>query len=71
VPANWKDTYRKALLEKDPKRLVDAIRLAESAIQARLQELATSSDVGNGIERADLNTALRDLIALKAEYRLP
>jgi hypothetical protein len=28
------------------------------------------SDAGNGMERAALNTALRDLIALKAEYNL-
>jgi hypothetical protein len=70
VTLNWNDPYRKALQEKDPKSVPVAIRLAENAVHARLDELAVQSDVGNGMERAALNTALRDLIALKVEYGL-
>jgi hypothetical protein len=70
VTANWNDPYRKALQETDPKCVAVAVRLAENAVHARLDELAVLSDAGNGMERAALHTALRDLIALKAEYNL-
>jgi hypothetical protein len=70
VSANWNDPYRKALQETDPKCVPMAVRLAETAVHARLDELAVQSDGGNRTERAALNTALRDLLALKAEYNL-
>ena len=68
VTADWSDTYRNALLEKDPKRIAEAVRLAEESIQARLLEIAAPGSGRNGREQADLNTALRDLVALKARY---
>ena len=70
VTADWSDTYRNALLEKDSKRIAEAVRLAEESIQARLLEIAAMGGGRNGREQADLNTALRDLVALKAKYRL-
>jgi hypothetical protein len=70
VPVDWKQAYRTALHEKDRKGLTVAVRLAEDAIQARLQHLTTLGEGRHDKERADLNTALRDLIALKAEYGL-
>jgi hypothetical protein len=70
VTAVWSDTYRNALLEKDPKRIAEAVRLAEESIQARLLEIAALDGGRNGREQADLNTALRDLVALKVRYRL-
>jgi hypothetical protein len=71
VPVEWKQAYRSALQEKDHQRLGTAVRLAESAIQARLQELEGVIKVGHGSERAGLKTAMKDLQAIKAEYRLP
>ena len=71
VPVEWKQAYRAALEEKDRKRLITAVRVAESAIQARLQELEGVIKVGHGSERAELKTAMKDLQAMKAEYRLP
>lgn len=70
VTANWNDPYRQALQETDPNRVSVAVRLAENAIHARLDELAVQTDGGNRMERAALSTALRDLLALKAEYNL-
>jgi hypothetical protein len=48
-----------------------AARLAESAIQIRLQELKGLTKGNHGSERAALKTAMKDLRAIKAEYRLP
>jgi len=70
VTANWNDPYRNALQEKDPRGIGVAIRLAENAVHARLDELAVQGEGGSPVERAALNTALRDLVALKTEYGL-
>ena len=40
----WQDEYQTALLELDPKKLLDRIHAAEAAIFKRLQELAQNSD---------------------------
>jgi hypothetical protein len=61
--------YRTALREEDRKHLVAAVRLAELAIQARFQEVEGMAKAG--AERAALKTAIKDLQAIKAEYRLP
>jgi hypothetical protein len=58
------------LFEKDPKRIAEAVRLAEETIEARFLEMVALDDRRNRSEQADLNTALRDLIPLKAKYRL-
>jgi hypothetical protein len=61
--------YRTALREEDRKHLVAAVRLAELAIQARFQEVEGMAKAG--AEPAALKTAMKDLQAIKAEYRLP
>lgn len=69
MTADWDDTYRNALLETDLKRIADAVRIAEETISARLRDVAALNDGGNRKEKADLNTALRDLVALRVKYR--
>jgi hypothetical protein len=43
--------------------LIEALRIAEDAIHARLRQLDA--------ERAALKTALKDLVAIKSRARLP
>jgi hypothetical protein len=71
VAVDWKQAYRTALQEKGRERLIAAVRVAESAIQARVQELESLINGGNGLERAMLKIAMKDLRAMRSEYRLP
>jgi hypothetical protein len=57
--------------EQGRNSLIDALQRAEDAIQARLQELEGSTQGGDGMERAALKTAMRDLSAIKTQARLP
>jgi hypothetical protein len=71
VPIEWKQAYRTALQENERQRIIVAVRLAESAITARLQELEGLTKLGHGPERASLRTALKDLQAIKLSAGLP
>lgn len=44
-PARWVDLYHSAILEVDYQKLPERVRLAEDAIEARAQVLATSGSV--------------------------
>jgi len=67
----WQEAYRLALKSQPRDSLVEAIRVAEAAINSRLQEIEGSTEPGHGTERASLNTALKDLAAIKTRGRLP
>ena len=61
VESSWRDLYRAAILELDPKRLQARVQAAEDAIQARASgEARVSRD-----ERRELNDALSTLRVLK------
>lgn len=61
VESNWRDLYRAAILELDPKRLQARVKAAEDAIQARASgEARVSRD-----ERREMNDALSTLRILK------
>jgi hypothetical protein len=51
--------------------LIAALRVAEAAIQARLQEIEGWTEPGHGTERFALKTAMKDLVAIKTRARLP
>ncbi|HWO28493.1 MAG TPA: hypothetical protein VNO32_06805 [Candidatus Acidoferrum sp.] len=57
VESQWRDLYRAAILELDPKRLQARVKAAEDAIHARaLSEARVSRD-----ERREMNDALSTL----------
>jgi hypothetical protein len=41
----WVRPYRRAVVELDPDKLPERIKIAEQAIQARLAELGDSGDI--------------------------
>jgi hypothetical protein len=61
----WRELYRTALNEQDHRKLAEAVIAAESAIFARFQELAGIAYCSK--ERAELNTATKDLLAIKVK----
>jgi len=64
----WQPEYRAALLEVDPKKLLELVHAAEGAIFNRLQELAQSSDSpDNKAERQAIQDALSNLRVLQRE----
>lgn len=61
VESQWRDLYRAAILELDPKRLQARVKAAEDAINARAScEARVSRD-----ERREINDALSTLRILK------
>jgi hypothetical protein len=63
VESEWRELYRAAILELDPKRLQARVKAAEDAINARaLNEARVSRD-----ERREMNDALSTLRILKRE----
>jgi hypothetical protein len=61
VESQWRDLYRAAILELDPKQLQARVKAAEDAINARaLNEARVSRD-----ERREMNDALSTLRMLK------
>jgi hypothetical protein len=61
VEIQWRDLYRAAILELDPKRLQARVKAAEDAINARaLSDARVSRD-----ERREMNDALSTLRMLK------
>jgi hypothetical protein len=71
MAVEWRDAYRKAMQDQPRDSLIEALRMAEDAIQARLKELEGLTLAGHGMERAALKTAMRDLSAIKTRARLP
>ncbi|MFZ0584287.1 MAG: hypothetical protein WAN72_21970 [Candidatus Acidiferrales bacterium] len=63
----WKEPYRQALKESDPRKLTELVQTAEYAIVLRLQELENSTD--NPEERAEMKHATADLLVIKT-YKL-
>jgi hypothetical protein len=61
VESRWRDLYRAAILELDPKRLQARVKAAEDAINARASSEARVSRE----ERREMNDALSTLRILK------
>lgn len=61
----WEKTYREALLELNPQKLVQRVSAAESAILSRLQEIRIGSD--SRMEAQAIEDALNGLRVLKSE----
>jgi hypothetical protein len=61
VEGQWRDLYRAAILELDPKRLQARVKAAEDAIHAR----ATCAARVSRDERREMNDALSTLRILK------
>jgi hypothetical protein len=71
MAVEWRDAYRTAMQDQRRAAIIGALRVAEAAIQARLQEIEGSTEPGHGTERSALKTTLRDLLAIKMRARLP
>jgi hypothetical protein len=70
MSVDWSEAYRNALQEHQGREsLVEAIRTAETAIEARHREL-NNLPTGHLAERFALKTASKDLEAIKAYARL-
>jgi hypothetical protein len=64
----WQREYEAALVELDPKKLLERVHTAEAAIFNRLQEIAQSSDSPDQkAERQAIEDALASLRVLKQE----
>ena len=61
----WQGEYRAALMELDPKKMLERVAAAETAIFKRLQTMSRSSD--NHAERQAIEDALTGLRVLKKE----
>jgi hypothetical protein len=59
---NWREQYKKALVEIEPTRLLDLVHEAELAISARLESLPVASDE----EIQQMSDATRTLRILKS-----
>jgi hypothetical protein len=64
----WQNEYQAALLELDPKKLLERVHTAETTIFNRLQELAKSPDSPNyKAERQAIEDALNGLKVIKRD----
>ena len=61
----WRKSYKEALSEFDPGKLVERVADAETAILSRMQALQTSSD--GHVERQAIGEALNGLRILQTE----
>ena len=69
MASEWNEAYRNALQENQGgEKLLEAIRKAEAAIEARHREL-DNLPTGHLAERFNLKTASKDLEAIKARLR--
>jgi hypothetical protein len=71
MAVEWRDAHRKAMQDQRRDSLIETLRIAEDAIQARVKELDGLTLAGHGMERSALKTATRDLLAIKTRARLP
>jgi hypothetical protein len=60
----WQPEYKAALLELDPKKLLERVQAAEAAVFNRLQELAHSDNPDHKAERQTIQDALANLRVL-------
>ncbi len=67
----WQESYRAAMLELDPTKLVKRIEAARTAIERRNEELSGISRNGSAVEeRQAMTDALENLRALqRVEFR--
>jgi hypothetical protein len=69
MASEWNEAYRNALHENQGRgKLLEAIRNAEAAVEARHREL-DKLPTGHLTERLNLKTASKDLEAIKARLR--
>jgi hypothetical protein len=61
----WQPEYQSALLELDPKQLMDRVKAAETAIFNRLQVISGTND--SSAERQAIEDALSGLRVLKRD----
>lgn len=61
----WQSEYRAALMELDPKKMLERVTATETAIFKRLQTISRSAD--NHAERQAIEDALTGLRILKRE----
>jgi hypothetical protein len=61
----WQREYKAAILELDPKKILERVQLAEAAIFNRLQAISVSQD--SRAERQAIEDALGGLRVLKRE----
>lgn len=61
----WQPEYQAALLELDPKQLMDRVKAAETAIFNRLQVISGTND--SSAERQAIEDALAGLRVLKRD----
>jgi hypothetical protein len=61
----WQREYRAALMELDPKKMLERVTAAETTIFKRLQTISRSAD--NHAERQAIEDALTGLRTLKKE----
>jgi hypothetical protein len=60
----WQEPYLEALMETDDRKLVERVKLAESAILMRLRAIQSDSDM---TEKQAIEDALSGLSVLKRE----
>ena len=63
----WQREHKAALLELDPKKLLERVHAAEDAIFNRLQELSHSDNPDHKAERQAIEDAIASLRVLKTE----
>ena len=68
ISTRWMDLYTAAYLERDPARLLERIREAESAMVQRRQELAMAGTADDE-ERKSLDYSLADLRVLREQEK--
>jgi hypothetical protein len=64
----WQEPYLEALLETDERKLIERVKLAESAILMRLRAIQSDSDK---MEKQAIEDALCGLTVLKRETVQP
>jgi hypothetical protein len=65
----WKQTYLEALREDDPKKLLDKVLAAETAIVERLTALRISPEAGTGAEAEQVELAEAAGVLLSVKNR--
>jgi hypothetical protein len=61
----WQEPLHQAQIETDPQRIQEKVSQAETAIYARLQELALSGD--GRVEAEAISSAARELLRIKTD----
>ena len=61
----WRELYRRALLELDPRKLFECIDAAEMRIRTEREHLPCVTDNGHDAERQAMDDALYSLSSLR------